>query len=268
MTFTPTHAEKVASDVIQWIATIVNIIFYFSLTPRLARSYKLSDIGTMAPFPLAMVFVNCTAWCFYGIINGAIQVFWCNFVGACVFFFNYATYAKGCRDRRLIILIVTCTVGFALDFGLFFIPWSMYPGECFAGKDTACHTLTRRIFYYWPQITHIIMFISPSASIVQIVKTKSSDPIEPLFTASAAAYLALWAIAGFLIWETALIYTNLVGCGLNLIQMLLFLIYPRSSKLKLFKMRRRANTIVSPASEASDHIESIELNAFASPVDE
>ena len=206
--------DEKLQDLFGWVATGLNIYFYFSqIFPFINVLKGKLNFEDTPGILVTSIYINCFCWYIYGdtIFSDPIKI--CNLIGAIISFFLMLIYLayeirKYTIDTILNILIIL-TGSYAVYKGFTF----MIDDETIIGKicfGTSC-----------------LVFFTPIQLIYRITKDKNYNLI-PIYLAWSSLFSSFfWIIHGVFIKDLYIVFPNIIGIILNIIQIFIFLKYKR-----------------------------------------
>ena len=197
-----------------WIATCLTMCFYISpVIPFINVFRKKISYEDTPAIIVTTSYVNCLCWYIYGDMIYSNQIKYCNLIGAvsslilvCIYLlFELKKYTLDAILNSLII--ITGTYSIYRGFTLIIDDDDIIGKICIA---TSC-----------------IVFLSPIQLIYRVIKEKNYNLI-PIYTAYVSlAATSCWVAYGIFITDINVIFPNIIGLVLAIIQVVIFQKYKK-----------------------------------------
>ena len=198
-----------------WIATCLTMCFYISpVIPFINVFRKKISYEDTPAIIVTTSYVNCLCWYIYGDMIYSNQIKYCNLIGAisslilvCIYLlFELKKYTLDAILNSLII--ITGTYSIYRGFTLIIDDDDIIGKICIA---TSC-----------------IVFLSPIQLIYRVIKEKNYNLI-PIYTAYVSlASTSCWVAYGIFITDINVIFPNIIGLILAIIQIIIFQNYKKN----------------------------------------
>ncbi|KAG2782837.1 hypothetical protein JG687_00011862 [Phytophthora cactorum] len=213
------HATAVI--VAKVLTIITTLMMRVSLLPDFRRMYKNHSTGDMSVMPCLLLFVNSYAVMFYAIaINDMLPLFAMSSLGVVTgVFFNYFFY-RWTTHKRHVMRIFTIAFFVCVAITIYSV-LAIYEGtgQSNSSVDTTMGFMTIG--------TTVGMYLSPMATIVLVIRTKTSSSMP--FTMGIVNVLnsLCWALYSGLVGNLFILAPNITGLALGTTQMVLTYVYRR-----------------------------------------
>jgi len=197
------------------ICTVCTIGLFLTGTQICARIYRMHSTGDISGFPFVATFLNCSLWCLYGYSANNSAILLVNTIGACLQAGYVLFYIRYSQDRTAYLRLVLSAVAFLACVSYYLQYYLVDNRTIIYHTGLICCFMT------------VIMFGAPLASLKEVILKKSTDSLSfPLCFANFIV-ASEWAIYGVLISDKFVQIPNGLGAILGIIQVSLFLKYPR-----------------------------------------
>ena len=206
--------EAKTREAFGWIATCLTMCFYISpVIPFINVFRKKISYEDTPAIIVTTSYVNCLCWYIYGDMIYSNQIKYCNLIGAisslilvCIYLlFELKKYTLDAILNTLII--ITGTYSIYRGFTLIIDDDDIIGKICIA---TSC-----------------IVFLSPIQLIYRVIKEKNYNLI-PIYTAYVSlASTSCWVAYGIFITDINVIFPNIIGLILAIIQIVIFQNYKK-----------------------------------------
>jgi len=202
---------------ISFTATVVTIAMFLSPWRTVQEIRQKNSVGTISATPFISSLLNCILWVTYGLVVNNKVVGGVNAVGVVTSTYYIITYwsytspaTRGTLQRNLGIALGAAVV---LYLYIFFV----------IEEDLRAKTLG-----LMGSVVSLWMFASPLEQMSVVVRTRSTESM--IFALSLMSLLCAlsWTIFGHMIQDKYVFIPNLLATILSLIQLSLFLVYPRN----------------------------------------
>ncbi|CAH1730986.1 hypothetical protein AGLY_015190 [Aphis glycines] len=82
-------------------------------------------------------------------------------------------------------------------------------------------------------LTTMLFFAAPFSNLIHVIRTKNTESMPLPLIVMTFLVCAQWLVYGRMLRDKFIMYPNAVGCMLSIIQLALFVIYPRKSNVPL-----------------------------------
>jgi len=82
-------------------------------------------------------------------------------------------------------------------------------------------------------LTTMLFFAAPFSNLIHVIRTKNTESMPLPLIVMTFLVSAQWLVYGRMLRDKFIMYPNAVGCMLSIIQLALFVIYPRRSTVPL-----------------------------------
>lgn len=206
--------DDIIQDSFGWVATCLNMFFYFSpIFPFInVLKGKLNYEDTPGVL-VTSIYINCFCWYIYGdtIFSDPIKI--CNLIGAIISFFLMLIY--------LAYEIKKYTVDAILNILIIFTgSYAFYKGITIMIDDD---TIIGKICFG----TSCLVFLTPIQLIYKVMKEKNYNLISIYLTCVIFFSSFFWILHGVYIKDLYIVFANVIGIILSTIQIFIFLKYKR-----------------------------------------
>eukprot|EP00947_MAST-08B_sp_MAST-8B-sp1_P002828 g2828.t1 len=181
--------------------------------------------GSYSAMPVMSMFLNCFAWCCYGVLKGDLfPVGLTNVFGVTLSAFYCSVFVR-CAAPRSAGTIRQQGVGVLAGAGMLTVYSYLACGMAdAAAKAAACGSALRTVGSLAVGL-NIIMFAAPLATIRDVVQTQDSSSIPAGIVAASTVCSGLWMTYGVLVSDYFILVPNLLGFVLGLLQLGLIRLY-------------------------------------------
>ncbi|XP_022306568.1 sugar transporter SWEET1-like [Crassostrea virginica] len=203
-------------SILGWICTFSSIAVQFVGIEICFRIWKKGSTGDISPAPFVANLIAACLWVKYGLLTSIQSVIIVNSLGALlaslyVIFFYIYTIRKNLISR---FLVFTC-LAICLPY--------LYIGMYLEDVSLAIEHLGKMCV-----IMTIVSYAAPLASLFDVFRQRSTDCMSfPLVLAYFIVSIE-WFIYGSLLRDQYVQMPNLVGIALGVLQLGLFVVYPKS----------------------------------------
>lgn len=204
-----------------YLCTLGSVCFQLVGIQVISGVVRKGGTGDMSPFTFITYFVACSMWLKYGLMQELPVVIGVNLLGAVLNFiyilFFYRYTIKKVQFYRCL------TAGSALLLApLLYIKY----------YQTDLQLASDHLGKYCVLMS-VVGYGAPLVSLSDVIKTKTTECLSfPLIFANLIIAV-LWTTYGRLIADIYVAAPNLLGAGLSLMQLSLFVIYPATTKGKV-----------------------------------
>uniref|UniRef100_A0A914CA79 Sugar transporter SWEET1 n=1 Tax=Acrobeloides nanus TaxID=290746 RepID=A0A914CA79_9BILA len=200
-------------SVLSITAIVSTVSLFFCGIPICVDIWRRKSTDEISGFPFIMGFLGGTFWLRYGLLKMDFTMITVNVVGVTLMFTYTMFYVFYTQKRTSILLQVTLV--FSLIASMLFLVQT-YTTKVLDPLGFICMTF------------NIINFGAPLAGIGVVLRKKCCDTLPfPLCTANFLVS-SQWCLYGFLVNDIYIIIPNAAGMGLAILQLSLFLIFPRA----------------------------------------
>lgn len=201
-----------------YLCTAGSVCFQLVGVQVIAGVVRKGGTGDMSPFTFITYFVACATWLKYGLMQELPVVIGVNLFGA-VLNFIYTLFFYRYTIKKVQFYRCTITGAVLLLSPLLYIKY----------YQTDLQLASDHLGKYCVLMS-IIGYGAPLVSLSDVVRTKNTECLSfPLIFANLIIAI-LWTTYGRLIADVYVTAPNLLGAGLSLIQLSLFVIYPAGSQ--------------------------------------
>ncbi|XP_018578432.1 sugar transporter SWEET1 [Anoplophora glabripennis] len=205
-------------NILATTASICTILQFLTGTLVCQKIVQNKSTGDMSSFPFVSGCLSTSLWLRYGFLIQDRSLILVNTVGATLFFAYVVTF-------YLYSIKKTSIIRQFLGSFLFLIVTLLYIHRI-EDVDTAKSNLGLVCC-----IVTILFFAAPLASLLHVIKVKSTDSL-PYHLIIATFIVSLqWVIYGIVLGDKFIQIPNFLGCVLSAFQLSLFIIYPKNSKI-------------------------------------
>lgn len=207
------------THLIENICTISTVALFLTGSQICNRIYRMRSTGDISGFPFVATLINCTLWLLYGLVKGNSTIMIVNFIGASLQLVYALFYLRYTNEQPKYIRSI-CFAGCFLSVVAIYLQYFLTENSTaiFHGGLIA-------------SVATVIMFGSPLASLRLVIEKESTESLSfPLCFANLIVPIE-WVLYGILIDDKFVQVPNFLGAILGLVQVALFLKYPRQSGL-------------------------------------
>lgn len=204
---------------------------------------KAKTTGEYSYVPYLAQFVNSLLNTEYGIFKGNVDVIIANSPGFVLNFLYHGVYWYYTDKHRRKMSVIFYAIAFVCCTGLTI-------GLIIAGADIAVDVLGVLM-----NISGIIQYASPLIKLKDVIKTKTSNGMSVPLTAGNTLCSSLWTLYGIFNSDVYLIIINGVSTVFGIIQIVIYIIYPKKGDLSTSpKPVQLADTNSDPNKSVSDNV--------------
>ena len=201
--------ENQIRDFFGWSATGLTICFY--IFPVIPFIKLLKGKITYEETPAIIVttsFVNCFCWYIYGKLISSHQIKLCNFIGALSSLILIMIYLRYELKKFLIDAILNALILMSGSYAVYIGFTDIIEDKSVIGKICI--------------VTSCVIFLSPITIIYKVTKEKNYNliPIYKAYISVASTFC--WIVYGILITDGNVIFPNVIGIILAIIQIIIF----------------------------------------------
>ncbi|CAG9834838.1 unnamed protein product [Diabrotica balteata] len=211
--------ESDFKSILATTASICTILQFLTGTLTCQKIVQNKSTGDISSFPFVSGCLSTSLWLRYGFLINDSSIILVNTVGATLFFAYVLTfYLYSINKTAIVRQFLGCF--FFLVIILLHIHNNATEEELVRSHlGLVCCGVT------------ILFFAAPFASLLHVIKMKSTESL-PYHLIFASFIVSLqWLIYGYVLKDEFVQVPNLIGCILSGIQLSLFLIYPKKSKV-------------------------------------
>ena len=197
-----------------WAATALTMCFYISPTIPFINVFKgrISYEDTPAII-ITTSYINCFCWYIYGDMISSDQIKICNLIGAISSLILICIYLAFELKKYTIDAILNASIVCSGSFAAYRGFTILVEDDTLIGKVCIC--------------TSCIVFMSPIQIIYRVSKEKNYNLI-PIYTSWVSIFsTSFWITYGVLTTDIYIIFPNLIGLILGIIQICIYLTYKR-----------------------------------------
>jgi solute carrier family 50 protein (sugar transporter) len=200
-------------SVLSITAIITTISLFFCGIPICLEIWRRKSTHEISGFPFVMGFLGGTFWLRYGLLKLDLTMITVNAVGVSLMFLYLIFYIFYSEKKTF---IVSQTVAVFTIIGAMLIAVQVYGNDVLSPLGFVSMTF------------NIVNFGAPLAGVRVVLRKKCCDTLPlPLCTANLLVS-SQWCLYGILVNDIYIIVPNGIGIILALIQLFLFLIFPRT----------------------------------------
>eukprot|EP01135_Chromosphaera_perkinsii_P004199 Nk52_evm18s271 gene=Nk52_evmTU18s271 len=202
---------------LQCFATVATIGLFTTSMNTINTFHRTKSVGYMPAFPFFAQYLNCIFWSEYGVLIGDFVLILVNGTGLCFAMFYILVYYRYSGTKKVDVRkgVILCMV---LTFLI-----TLY----------VCVEPTRSVAVYRLGLVSscfsVVMFGSPLASVVQVIRSGSTETMVFRLTLMCCIVSWTWVAYGFAMGDIFIKVPNTIGGCLSLLQMSLFVIYPNGA---------------------------------------
>eukprot|EP00055_Hartaetosiga_balthica_P008116 m.29189 g.29189 ORF g.29189 m.29189 type:complete len:224 (-) comp6126_c0_seq2:33-704(-) len=204
--------------ILSWFATITTIGLFLTGIPVTQRIKKARSSANVAFIPYFAAITNTCLWLKYGAMTHDFTIICVNCVGLVLNLYYVAIcYLYSKQEKSF--LIPTIVSSACVYLPLLYVHYS-------AGSISFVQAV--HIIGFCGCVGTIVMFGSPLATMVKVIKTKSTESMVFSLCLMNFVVSVTWSLYGYVIGDMFVQTPNSVGALLALVQLLLFVKYPSS----------------------------------------
>lgn len=205
-------------QILQVTATISTISLFLCGIPICLEIRRRKNTDEITSLPFLMGFIGSSFWLRYGMLVSEIAMIAVNIAGSFLMFCYLVFYVCYTKSKLCILFQIVVEI---LVIDVMCVLVEIY--SCIDLKSC----ITKDVLGLFSMFFNVVNFGAPLAGIAHVIKHKCCDTLPlPLCTANLLVS-SQWCAFGVLKNDIYIIIPNAAGIVLALIQMSLFLIYPR-----------------------------------------
>ncbi|XP_074036243.1 sugar transporter SWEET1 [Leptinotarsa decemlineata] len=205
-------------NILATTASICTILQFLTGTLTCQKFVQNKSTGDISSFPFVSGCISTSLWLRYGFLIQDGSLILVNTVGATLFFAYVVTFYIYSIKKTMVIRQFSICLLFLLIV-LVYIHNSKHPENARSHLGLICSGVT------------IVFFAAPFATLMHVIRVKNTDSL-PYHLIFATFIVSLqWMMYGFILNDRFIQIPNLLGCILSGIQLSLFMIYPKNSKI-------------------------------------
>lgn len=199
---------------LSWTATIATVGFFISGVLTCQKMVQNGSTDNVPLLPFVTTFLNCMMWASYGILKNDSALIPVNLSGMMLQVLYILCFLYYCKQKgkELKIILYAALVSLALYF--YVMQYITEETQRVAHLGFACIIFT------------VTMQASPLAAVAKVVRTKSTESMQFIFSFMMVLVSFLWLCYGIAVDDINIKVPNASGVILGLIQLSLFCIYP------------------------------------------
>lgn len=220
------------------VGNVIALALFLSPVPTFYRICKKGTVEEFSPVPYLATLLNCMFWVVYGLplvhphstlvltINGAGLAIELAYV------LLFIVYSRGPKKLRVVVILAT-EIAFVALIGILVISF--------------VHTLAKRsmIIGILCVVFGTMMYVAPLSVMKLVIHTKSVE-FMPLFLSLASFFNGLcWTTYALIRFDLYITIPNGLGVLFSAAQLVLHIIYYKSTKEQLEARRRKSETALS-----------------------
>lgn len=205
------------------LTIITTIMLRVSLMPDFNRWRKNRNTGDMSVMPCVLLYTNCYALLYYAYaIDDMLPLFATSVLGVVVggilafYFYRWTDYKRATMTIFIGSFVVCVFV-------------TIYGSLALAGKTGQSRDAVGNTMGFITVATTIVMYASPMATIVNVVRTKTASSMPFTMGVVVVFNSFCWGFYAALVGNAFILAPNIAGFTLGVIQLSLTFIYPRSA---------------------------------------
>ncbi|KAL3664324.1 hypothetical protein V7S43_010649 [Phytophthora oleae] len=215
--------HETAVIVAKVLTIITTIMLRISLMPDFNRWRKNRNTGDMSVMPCVLLYTNCYALLYYAYaIDDMLPLFATSVLGVVVggilayYFYRWTDYKRATMNIFIGSLVVCVVV-------------TIYGSLALAGKTGQTRHQVGNTMGFITVATTIVMYASPMATIVNVVRTKTASSMPFTMGVVVVFNSFCWGFYAALVGNAFILAPNIAGFTLGVIQLSLTFIYPRAA---------------------------------------
>lgn len=198
-------------------ATLAACYLFASLMPTLRQVKRDKSVAQVPALPILSMFANCIGWALYGFLaQDYFPLVATNLIGLAFSVYYLVIYYQNSGIRRkLVQQQLLATIAAMALLALYPLVSTAPPDEVQAHMGYAAIAICA------------VMFGSPLAVVKEVVRTKNTDLLPFTMILTGVVNCSLWLTYGFILMDFIVIVPNAINIILGLIQVSLFVIFPK-----------------------------------------
>lgn len=218
-----------------------------------ANFIKRGKVSNESSVPFVAGFLSCSLWLYYGMLLANHTLVSVNALGSLLFSIYIWMYLKySSKKKRVMQYVISSVV---------VIVWIVYITDINAHQKQLKNRVQLRqqmeIVAVTPLdpkqpdsatvfantndaiervgficcLSTMLFFAAPLSNLIHVVRTKNSESLPMPLIVMTFLGSAQWLVYGRILRDKFIMYPNAVGCALSIVQLALFVLYPRRSLL-------------------------------------
>lgn len=217
---------------VRMCATMAACYLFASLLPTLRQVQRDKSVAQVPALPILSMFANCIGWALYGFLaRDFFPLVATNLIGLAFSIYYLVIYYQNSGIRRkLVQQQLLATIAAMALLALYPLVSTAPPEQVQAHMGYAAIAMCA------------IMFGSPLAVVKEVVRTKNTDLLPFTMIIAGVVNCSLWLTYGFILMDAIVIVPNAINIVLGLIQVSLFLIFPKGKGYDQVEKRKHADS--------------------------
>ncbi|CAH1110595.1 unnamed protein product [Psylliodes chrysocephalus] len=209
--------ESDFKSILATTASVCTILQFLTGTLTCQKIVQNKSTGDISPFPFVSGCLATSLWLRYGFLIQDSSIILVNTVGSTLFFAYVITFYLYSINKTTVVRQFTGCI-FILIIILIHVHNGEDPTKVRTHLGLICSGVT------------ILFFAAPLASLLHVIKVKSTESLPYHLIFSSFIVSLQWLIYGFVLKDTFIQIPNFIGSILSGFQLSLFLIYPNKAK--------------------------------------
>ncbi|XP_060847341.1 sugar transporter SWEET1-like [Rhopalosiphum padi] len=214
-----------------------------------ASFVKKGKVSNESVVPFVTGFLSCSLWLYYGMILVNSTLVSVNAFGCLLFaIYTWIYYRYTSKKKRVMHYVVSAIAVIAWIVYITYSNVNQKQSKTVSSaevaavtpldiSDTSIISLTTndaidRVGLLC-SLTTMLFFAAPFSNLIHVIRTKNTESMPLPLIVMTFLVSAQWLVYGRMLRDKFIMYPNAVGCMLSIIQLALFVIYPRRSTAPL-----------------------------------
>ncbi|TMW66088.1 hypothetical protein Poli38472_003853 [Pythium oligandrum] len=215
------------TTVIKILASLAALYMCLSPSSSMYRIHKEQTTGVMSVLPLIALFLGSHMWLLYGYVTDDLFPMVTTYVIGDITSLSFiAVYYRWSSNKRYVLKVFSLVLGFCALITLYTV----------LGVKGVTHQHlkdVKLIVGCFANASSILLYTSPLATVMLVLRTKSSASIPFTMVLVGLINNALWVVYGVLLHDALVIAPSCVSVFTCSIQLVLFFIYRDNAKAML-----------------------------------
>ncbi|CAI6358080.1 unnamed protein product [Macrosiphum euphorbiae] len=222
-----------------------------------ANFMKKGKVLNESVVPFVTGFLSCSLWLYYGMILANSTLVSVNAFGCLLFaIYTWIYYRYTSKKKRVIHYVVSAIAVIAWIVYFTYTNVNRKQSKTLSPAELHLHE-TVEVAAVTPldiadtsiissttndaidrvgllcSLTTMLFFAAPFSNLINVVRTKNTESMPLPLIVMTLLVSAQWLVYGRMLRDKFIMYPNAIGCMLSVIQLTLFVIYPRRSAIPL-----------------------------------
>jgi len=202
------------------LGTLIANVMYFAPLKDVKQARRDGHLGELNPVPWPAINANCIAWIGYSYYTKDWFVFWANQPGLILGMF-YTLSAIGLAKEKTRNILINACLAITAVIPMAGMMLSLVLRDWDAEKKD----------FFWGLLCNLVLVIyysAPLSTMYQVIATKSSDSLHGPTCCMNMVNSSCWVAYGYSLHDPFIMYPNIVGAVVTLVQFGLIAKYPKT----------------------------------------